>query len=272
MSVQSTGRTLTGWQDPVLIRRRGRSVAHVVATWFIVALLAILEAGVLEPLMEVVLGMGTAESWVVAGVIAIVGAVAMHIAGRIAAGVGPHRAGDGRVRVIALVGAWLLLGAALAVLRVVGMATSTNVTTIGQAHASSGAPSVKDLVAAGLFFVLFLIAGLIAFGQGMDRNDVHEALVLAEQARDGNDDTRTFWEGQLTRTAREYERRRADEARIEAWAAAERDLSAQVRDAAYGQVRTEIGRLKTDPAVIGIASPRHPDHPGQGVGAHDDGQ
>lgn len=256
--------SLSGWRDPVLVRRRGRSRAHQAASWGTIVLLAVLEAGVMAPLMQIVLGMGPVEAWGVAGAIAVASAIAMHVAGRIQAGVGPHRSGDGRGRVFWLAGGWLLLGFALATLRVIGMSTPTDVTGIGQ----STAPGVglKDVVAAGLFLVLYVISGTIAFSQGMDRNDAHEAQVLAEQELGRVRSQLEFWEAQLTRVTRELERRQADVERVDELEELERGLSVHVRDAALGQVRTEIGRLKADPAVTGIASPRHPDHPASAAG------
>lgn len=255
--------TLSGWADPVLVRRRGRSVGHLLFTWGVILLLALLEAAVLAPLMEVVLNIGVLEAWGIAGIIALVGAVAMHVAGRVQAGMGPERAGDAQSRVVLLVGVWLVLGLVLAVLRVIGLSVSTDITSIGQ-DSGAGAEA-KDLVAAGMFFVLFAISGILAFGMGMDRNDAHEAQVLAEEALGTNAERLTFWEIQLVRVAREVERRQADQARVEVLAQAEREISARVRDAAMGQARTEIGRLKGDPAVTGIASTRHPDHPAHGT-------
>lgn len=251
--------SLAGWRDPVLIRRRSRSFGHVFATGATIVLLAVLEAGVLAPLMQIVLGMAPAEAWGVSAVIAIVSAIAMHFAGRIHAGVGRHRSGDTRGRVVGLTVGWLALGVTLAVLRVIGMATSTDVTGIGQGMASG--PTVEDFVAAGLFLVLYLISGTIAFSQGMDRNDAHEAQVLAEQEHQRSRSQLEFWEAQLVRVSREIDRRHADVLRVDDLAAVERRLSERVRDASQDQVRTELGRIKADPAVIGVASARHPDHP-----------
>lgn len=256
---QAHATSLGGWRDAVLVRRRGRSRSHQAASWGTIVLLALLEAGVMAPLMQIVLGMSPLESWGVAGAIAIASAIAMHFAGRIQAGVGPHRSGDSRGRVFGLGGGWLLLGFALALLRVIGMSTSTDVTGIGQA--STGGASIKDFVAAGLFLVLYVISGTIAFSQGMDRNDAHEAKVLAEEELGRVRVRLEFWEAQFTRVTREIERRQADVERVDDLADLERDLSEHVRDAALGQVRTELGRHKADPKVIGIASPRHPDHP-----------
>lgn len=263
-STQSTSpRSLAGWADPVLIRRRGRSLGHLVATTAIVVTLAVLEAGVLAPLMQVVLNMSDIESWGISLVIALASAVAMHVAGRIHAGVGPHRSGDRPGRVFALVGAWAMLALTLGVLRVIGMGTSTDVASVGKAAPASD--PVKDAVAAGLFLVLFVISGLIAFSQGMDRNDAHAAQVLAEKELAGVRDRLVFWEAQLTRLSTELERRRTDERRVDDLAAIERELSASVLAAAQGRVRTEIGRHAGDPAVIGNASPLHPTHPARRV-------
>lgn len=258
-TTETPAHSLAGWRDPVLIRRRGRSFGHLFATAATIVLLAVLEASVLAPLMQIVLGMAPVEAWGVSAVIAIASAIAMHFAGRIHAGVGRHRSGDGRGRVVGLTAGWGALGIALAVLRVIGMATSTDVTGIGQGVASG--PTAKDYVAAGLFLVLYVISGTIAFSQGMDRNDAHEAQVLAEQEHRRTRSQLEFWEAQLVRVSREMDRRQADVLRVDDLAAVERRLSERVRDASLGQVRTELGRLKGDPAVIGVASPRHPDHP-----------
>lgn len=253
-------RSLSGWVDPVLIRRRGPSHGRTVVTVVIVALLAFMEAGVLAPLLQVVVLMTEWESWGVSWLIAVISAYTMHLAGRRHAGFGPHRAGDGRGLTILVVVAWLAVGLVVTGLRVVGLSMSTDIQGLGQDRVA-GLP-VGDGFAALVFLLLYVMAGLIAFAHGMDRNDAHTALVLAETEWASVQEALEFWESQLLRVACELDRRHADVARVERWAETERDLSVKLRDASLARVRTEIGRVKADPAVMGIASLRHPDHPG----------
>ena len=252
-------RSLGGWFDPALLRRRGRSLGQRVAAYGVIVVLAVLESSVLAPLMEVVLNVPTLEAWVVSATISVAGAYVMHSAGRTHAGTGLHRSGDGRARVVLKVAVWAVAGVVITAMRVIGMATSTDVQGIGRS--AGNAIEAADVVAAGLFLVLFAMAGVIAFSQGMDRNDAHEALVLAEEALDDVREKLLFWEAQLTRMAQEIERRQDDVSRIDRLAEVERSLSAHVRDSSSARVRTELGRLKGDPSVMGVASPEHPEHP-----------
>lgn len=255
----ASGKTLAGWADPVLITRRGNDPAQRVATWLVVGLVVLVEAGVLAPLMKIVLNMDTLEASLVSSAVAIISAVVMHVAGRIRAGVGPHRAGDSMLRVVALVSAWTMLGLAITILRVIGMATSTDLSAI-----SAPDPGIKttDIVAAAMFLLLYTIAGLLAFATD-SRNDVHEAMLLTAGRRESTLTQLIHWEGVLVRLSREGQRRAADIKHLDMLAKYEEQFSADLRDAAQGLVRTEIGRLKTTPAVMGIASPKHPEHPEQ---------
>ena len=252
------GKTLAGWADPVLITRRGKDPAQRVTTWLVVGLVVLLEAGVLAPLMVIVLNMGNVEALLVSSAVAVISAIVMHVAGRIHAGAGPHRAGDSMVRVVALVSAWMMLGLAITILRIIGMSTSTDLSAIGVPDQGI---QTKDVVAAAMFLLLYMISGLLAYST-VDRNDVHEASLLTAGRREATLTQLGFWEGQLVRLSREGQRRAADIKHLDMLAKYEQQLSAEVRDVSMGLVRTEIGRLK-DSQVMGISSPNHPGHPMQ---------
>jgi hypothetical protein len=167
--------------------------------------------------------------------------VTMHKAGSYARASKARRAAHGRLLVITLVSAWLLLGSAAFVVRV-------NVTdgtpSEGLFGAGAPVPESHNLVMAGLMLALFLAGGIVAYAIGFTSYNPRRDAVSRLQARLGRLDRRRRRRARRLSKRREALSRRAGEldSRI---AAAQRalDRDRAVLDAQASQLR-QIARIR----------------------------
>lgn len=253
----SPSTTPSAWADPALLAKHGTSRPQELWKWAQILLLSVVDAFLIAPLIELVLNESPTKSLLIAAAVACAAAIGMHTAGRLHAGTrGQGRTHNPIAIVITLI--WLGIGCTLAWLRLTGLSISTDVT------GDSGDPTVSttsDTVAAIALLLIYALAGILAFVHGSSRNDAHAAWGLSRVRLDQAKLELNQWEGILGRLGRERVRRAEDVAHVGAFTQHELERSQSLAAEAKAFARYEIARLKSDPTVSGITSPRHPDHP-----------
>ncbi|GEL95966.1 hypothetical protein [Cellulomonas composti] len=250
------------WAAPQLAALMPRSPLGPILVALGAIACTVVDVLLMEPAVARVLRHDVALSWATAAGIGVVALLAAGQAGwswRGARGAHPGSRSALVVPVVLLV-AWGAGGLGIMAMRLSASRVST---TVAYEGATTAAPAASfDAVAAAVFLVVYVVCGVLAFGDLWElRNDAHAAgrrdLVELEQTRTELGAVEATYQ-QLHSNVH---KRRVEIRRIATDARMARERNARFAAELKHLVRGEMVIGLGDPRRSGIASPRHPDAP-----------
>mgnify|MGYP001791431614 CR=1 FL=1 len=251
------------WVEPSLADRDKRPLSRALVDAVVLICGALVDAGLMRPAIMRVLRDTPEMATVISVALALVGATAAAAAGSAWRGARGNQPGRRAVLVMpGLLGLfWLGLGLGIGWVRV-GAASITATTQYDGQAATTGSASQADLIAAGVFLLVYVLVGMLAANDAYQwRNDAFTAKVNAQKklgaARKNLSDT----EALLVRLVENLQIRKHELATNPTDA-----TNAKQANQALARELEQVSRVEQmihqrDVTKSGITSSKHPDNP-----------